>query len=265
MATVTKYPHGTISWMDGQSTDVATDKAFYNAVLGWEIIDIPIGEGQVYTMFKKNGGNVAGLGQMPQAMQQAGVPSNWMAYISVDDVDVITAKAKTLGATVTVEPMDVFDNGRMAVITDPTGGAVAFWQPKTHIGASRINEDGAMVWNEFNTWKAAEAQTFYEQLFGWTFKALDGLDSPYWVFYNNGRANGGLMQMTDDWGDLPPHWINYIHVADLPATIEKIKANAGKIIHGPIDASVGPVAVVAAPSGAVFGVIQSKEVDDWIE
>jgi uncharacterized protein len=265
MAKVTQYPHGTFSWIDAQSTDPARDKAFYQAALGWEYDDLPIGEGMVYTMFKKKGENVAGLGEMQPDMKAAGVPSNWTAYVAVDDVDAVTAKVEGLGGTVVAPVMDVFDNGRMSIITDPSGATLGLWQAKNHIGASLVNEDGALVWNELNTREPDKAMKFFGDLFGWTFDKMEMDNADYWVIQNNGRMNGGMMQMTAEWEGMPPHWMNYLHVDDGAGTAEKIKSNGGNVAFGPIDSDVGKMYVVSAPSGAHFSIIQSSSVDAWVE
>ena len=266
MGKVTKYPHGTFSWIDGQSTDVDADKKFYNAVLGWEYNDIPIGENEYYYMASKNGENVAGFGKMQADMQAAGVPSHWNAYVSVDDVDALTEKAGQLGATVVMPPMDVFDSGRMSVITDPTGANIAFWQANNHIGASLVNEDGALVWNELMTGDVEKAKNFYRDLLGWEYQKMNGME--YWLIKNNERMNGGMMNKPEEMKDMPPVWINYIHVDDIDTALEKVPANGGQVIGEPMDDSEngpGKMALVTAPSGAMFQLIQSTTVDEWVE
>jgi hypothetical protein len=54
-------------------------------------------------------------------------PSGWLAYVLVDDVAAATAKAKSLGATVMREVMEVPNAGSFSIITDPTGNA-GLWQ-----------------------------------------------------------------------------------------------------------------------------------------
>jgi predicted enzyme related to lactoylglutathione lyase len=54
-----------------------------------------------------------------------------MAYVGVDDIKASTKRAKELGAKVAVDVTEVADIGWMSVITDPTGAAIAMWQPKT--------------------------------------------------------------------------------------------------------------------------------------
>ena len=46
----TQYTPGTFSWTDLNTTDQEAAKAFYSALFGWEIEDMPAGEGAVYSM-----------------------------------------------------------------------------------------------------------------------------------------------------------------------------------------------------------------------
>jgi hypothetical protein len=265
MYTVTKYPHGTFSWADLSSTDAAKSKAFYTELMGWTTSDIPIGEGMVYTMFKKDGCDVAAMSQMMPDMQQQGVPSFWSNYVTVDDVDAMAEKVKALGGSVLVEPFDVFDSGRMLVLQDPTGASLSLWQARNHIGAGLVNTVGAMCWNELSTRDAAKAQDFYTKLFGWEF-TKDPAQEFYHYFTNNGRANGGIMQMDERWGDAPPHWMVYFTVADIDQTVAKVPGLGGKV-HVPVTpaGTIGRFSVVGDPTGAVCTFIQLTEPEIWIE
>jgi hypothetical protein len=64
------------------------------------------------------------------------------------------------------------------------------------------------------------------------------------------------MKMTPEWGDLPPHWINYFAVEDCDATVAKARELGGAVKHGPFDSPHGRIAVVSDPYGAFFSVIQ---------
>ncbi|MCL4250156.1 MAG: VOC family protein [Anaerolineae bacterium] len=258
MFKVTKYPHGTFSWADCSSTDSAKSKAFYTALMGWEAEDLPLGENMFYTMLRQDGLNVAGLGPV----MTEGMPSVWTSYVNVDDADAVAAKVKELGGTVIMEPMDVFDSGRMMLLQDPTGAVVGAWQPKNHIGASLVNTPGAMTWNELTTRDLDKAKDFYTKLFGWE-TSVDPA-SGYVTFLNNGRANGGAMQMDANWGEMPPVWSAYFSVADIDATIAKVETNGGKVLMGKTNAGdIGEFAVVADPMGAVCTFIQLKEPQPW--
>jgi predicted enzyme related to lactoylglutathione lyase len=57
-----------------------------------------------------------------------GAPSSWLAYVSVDDINAATEKARKLGATVMREPMEVMGAGWLSIIVDPTGATLGLWQ-----------------------------------------------------------------------------------------------------------------------------------------
>ncbi len=258
MFNVTKYPHGTFSWADCSSTDPAQSKAFYTAVMGWEAEDMPLGEGMSYTMFTQDGLNVAGLGPV----MTEGMPSAWSSYVNVDSADDIAVKVKELGGTLLMEPMDVFDSGRMMMFQDPTGAVLGVWQPYNHIGSGLVNTPGALTWNELTTRDSEKAKDFYTKLFGWELRVDE--PSGYVMFANKGRVNGGVMQLDEKWGDAPPVWSAYFSVADIDDTIAKVEPNGGKVVMGKTDAEgVGEFAIIADPTGAVCTLIQLIEPEPW--
>ena len=102
--------------------------------------------------------------QQPEA-RAVGAPPHWTSYISVEDADATAARAGELGgAAVFREPFDVLDAGRVAAIRDPTGAIVSLWQPRSRIGATLVNDVGALCWNELSTPDPEAAAKFYEPL-----------------------------------------------------------------------------------------------------
>lgn len=262
MFEVSKYPHGTFSWADINTSDQAAGKAFYQGLFGWEAEDLPTGrEGVTYTMFYQEGKTVAGLGPMDPEEVAQGMPPRWNNYVTVNDIEATAAQVSDLGGTLLMEPFDVLDSGRMAAVLDPTGAVFMLWEARNHIGAELVNCPGAMTWNELATRDVSAAQAFYEGLFGWEFE-VDGND--YHSFRNNGRWNGGMMQMTEEWSDLPPHWMVYFSVADIDDAVAKVGALGGRV-HVPVTEieGTGRFAVVADPQGAVFTIIQSDAPQPW--
>ena len=55
-------------------------------------------------------------------MVPAEVPSYWMVYFNVDDVDASHRTALDAGARELVPPID-FPGGRMSIVSDPEGAA----------------------------------------------------------------------------------------------------------------------------------------------
>ena len=105
--------------------DLPKARQFYAGLFGWDLQDMPMpGGGGTYTMI--NVGEGTGGGMTEEASKEAA--PHWLAYVGVDDVRAKTAQAKTLGATVLQDVLQVGDFGVMSIIRDPTGATLALWQ-----------------------------------------------------------------------------------------------------------------------------------------
>jgi uncharacterized protein len=182
-------------------------------------------------------------------MREAGAPPSWMSYVSVEDADATAGRARELGATLYAEPFDVFDAGRMAVISDPEGAVFALWQPGTQIGAGVVNEPGTLSWNDLATRDPEGAQRFYGELFGWTFDPV----APIYLTIRNGeQMNGGVRVMGRGEEQVPPHWLPYFAVDDLGAAVALANDLGGKALAPPMEVPAGRFAALADPHGAAF-------------
>ncbi len=108
------------------TTDIDKAKSFYQALFAWELKDEEFGPGMTYTMIKVGEGTGGGMMKAPAPDMK----SAWMPYVLVDDIVAATEKAKSLGATVCHDVMEVMDAGTLSIIMDPTGAMIGFWQPK---------------------------------------------------------------------------------------------------------------------------------------
>jgi hypothetical protein len=115
---------GEFSWNELVSNDVAGARKFYTGLFGWQAA--AFAGGGDYTLFKQGDAMVGGL--MP--CSKPGLPSHWLPYVTVPDVDATAAKAKSLGAQIVMNPFDVPTVGRIAVLIDPQGAAIGLFKPK---------------------------------------------------------------------------------------------------------------------------------------
>jgi uncharacterized protein len=251
MPTMTEYDPGTPSWTDLASPDLPASLAFYTALFGWDAHDQGPEAGG-YTMLELKGLPVAGAG--PIMME--GQPSAWTTYISVVDADDTIAKVTKAGGTVFVEPMDVLDVGRMAVFADPTGAALAIWQPKLHKGAGLVNEPGSLVWNELSTRDTAAAAGFYRDVFGWGAEAGQMGEMQYTEWKLGDKTIGGMMSMPEQMpAGAPAFWLTYFATADCDATVASAAKLGATVMAPPMDIPAGRFSVLLDPAGAAFGVI----------
>jgi predicted enzyme related to lactoylglutathione lyase len=254
---ISSHAPGTFSWAELATSDQQAGVAFYCALLGWEFDAQPIGPGETYTMFRQRGLEVAAACSLRADERQNGVPPHWNLYVTVAKVDETVKRAETLGARVLAPAFDVMDAGRMAVLQDPVGAAIALWQPNRHIGARVLNEDGALCWSELATRDVKAAETFYASLFGWTLKHGTG-GMEYTEIVNHGTPQGGILKITPQMGHMPPAWTPYFLVADVDRAAARTRELGGRVYVEPMDLpGVGRFAVLADPQGAVFDVFKS--------
>ena len=113
MAEFTAHTPGTFSWPELATTDQKGAVAFYRALFGWDLNDVPLGPGETYSMFQLKGKEVSAASTLQQEQRQMGVPPHWNSYVTVKNVDESAKKAQSLGGKLLMPPFDVMDAGRM--------------------------------------------------------------------------------------------------------------------------------------------------------
>lgn len=245
---MTSYRAGTPSWIDLMPTDAEAARSFYGDLFGWEF-DIGPEETGHYAMATVRGKTVAGIGGHPAP----GAPVAWTTYFDTGDADAAAATIAEAGGTVVLAPMDVMDNGRLAVALDPGGAVFGLWQAGTHLGAQIVNEPVSLVWSELNSPDLDAAVAFYAKVFGYEVKQEgDGEQWDYRTFSVAGTELplGGMMPLPAP--DVPPHWGVYFAVADPDAALAKATELGGTVLREATDSPYGRSGVIQDPQGAVF-------------
>ena len=244
------YEQGTFSWTDLSTPGAEASKEFYGGLFDWEFQDNPIPEGGVYFMARLGGRAAAAMFETTERHPA------WASYVTVDDADSITARARELGATVLAEPFDVMDAGRMATLQDPTGAVFCVWQPGRSIGAEVVNGPGALSLNQLNTSDPEAAQRFYTELFGWRFEQVSETP-PYWGVYRGERTNAGMMPLPPG-APAPSHWLAYFGIDDIDAAADQIGSTGGTVMVPPQEVPGGRILVAQDPQGAVFALFAGR-------
>jgi predicted enzyme related to lactoylglutathione lyase len=116
-------PLASFSWHELATTDHEAAFAFYSNLFGWDAITrMDMGPLGIYLIFGQNGAQKGGIYIKPP---DAPGPAHWLAYLRVPDVDVSAKEAQAVGAKLCQGPMEVPDGSRIAVLTDPSGAAIA--------------------------------------------------------------------------------------------------------------------------------------------
>jgi predicted enzyme related to lactoylglutathione lyase len=266
------YIPGVPCWVDTSQPDPEAALPFYRGLFGWDFEDVmPEGSPMRYFVGRIRGGDSAAVGSTPEGAPPMAM---WNTYIWVDNADETAAKVTGAGGRVLMEPFDVLDAGRMAVLSDPEGAVFCVWQPKTHKGAGIVNEHGSLNFNGLATRDPDGARAFYGAVFGWSTLPLPA--GPMWTLPGYGdhleeKSPGLREQMVQmgapdgfidvvaainpiaaDDSETPASWSVVFAVDDADATAAKARELGGEVITGPLDAPWTRMAVIRDPQGATF-------------
>ena len=117
---------GKIGWVDLTVPDAEAVRAFYGSVVGWRSEGIDMGGYQDFCMAGGEGEPVAGVCHARGV--NAGLPAQWLVYITVADLDQSLARCSELGGEVLRPARGLGGQGRYAVIRDPAGAVCALFQ-----------------------------------------------------------------------------------------------------------------------------------------
>jgi predicted enzyme related to lactoylglutathione lyase len=248
---------GLFCWHELGTRDAAGAKKFYGELLGWNMSDQPMGDMGTYTLLRLGETDVGGLYEMAGPMFE-NVPPHWLGYVRVTSADDTANRCEKLGGAIVMAPMDVPDVGRVAVLKEPTGAHFAIFQPGSHRGDSfEPNAVGGFCWDELITRDTEAAGNFFTSLFGWSTNVQEMGGQQYTMFMQGDVPACGMMQMPEEFGDAPSHFLSYITVDDCDAKLKQAEGLGAKPCGGPMDVEgVGRFAVITDPTGATVSIIK---------
>lgn len=119
---------GTIGWVD-LTVDSADDiRDFYRDVVGFKTIAVDMDGYNDYTMVGPDSMNPV-CGVCHKRGSNQGLPSHWMVYFIVADVDASARLTTERGGKLIVPPKTMGGHGRYCVVEDPAGAVAALFEP----------------------------------------------------------------------------------------------------------------------------------------
>lgn len=126
MSDAPKPAVGTIGWKDLTVTNAEGVRDFYMGVAGWTAEPIDMGGYDDYVMMPPGGGDPIG-GICHKRGGNADIPSQWLLYIVVADLEAALQRVRELGGEVLREPKGA-GGGRFCVVKDPAGAVCGLYQ-----------------------------------------------------------------------------------------------------------------------------------------
>jgi predicted enzyme related to lactoylglutathione lyase len=256
---ISSWPAGTPVWVDLGVDDLAAAKSFYSDLFGWEYLSGGEDSGD-YLLAQIDGRAVAGVGPK----QDPAMPTVWTTFLASDDVDVTSKKVTAAGGQLLAPPFDVMDSGRMAMAADSVGAVFGVWQAGTHIGAERVNEHGALCWNELHTRDYATARSFYSEVFDVSYQDVTEDDFVYSTIKRplDGREVGGIHHDTELAENVPNYWLAWFASDDVEATATQAVKLGSTLLMPVTESPLGRMAIVQGPQGEVFGIIDAPRTSE---
>ncbi|MDN3025395.1 VOC family protein [Streptomyces sp. S.PB5] len=253
----TRYVTGAPNWIDLGTPDIDGAASFYGALFGWTFRPGPPEAGG-YGFFQLDGRTAAGG---MQTTPEQGPPS-WTVYFQTPDADATAKAAEQAHGAVLVQPMDVMDQGRMAILADKAGVPFGIWQPGRNKGLDVVNDPGSLCWLELYTADQPMAAFFYNAVLGLETSGYDFPGGTYTTLNPAGGTEdsffGGVIPLADAPEETDAYWLPYFEVTDTEAVVSRAAELGGTVRMPSTDIEgVGSVARLSDPYGARFAVIKS--------
>jgi predicted enzyme related to lactoylglutathione lyase len=232
-----RYTHGTIGWTELFVGDVARQRDFYAALLGWRF--------DAQQRARDDSGRlVAALRPRHDRLR------GWIPGIAVEDVGAV--QRAVIAASGKVH--------RDGALADPLGGRFLIWDGRFFDGAHGLNATGGLAWNEVWTADAPATIAFYRRVLGWNLRQQPGRDgAPYTMVAGRDRpgwTHAGICPLPPS--DAAARWISYFAVARCDESVD-VAHGLGAAITQPAThvPGVGWIATAVDREGAAFGLLQS--------
>jgi predicted enzyme related to lactoylglutathione lyase len=127
---------GTVNWVELNTRDPETGKAFYEPVFGWTFEDGEFEGVGTYTSIRVEEDDAFGGVLDITDRVPAEVPAHWLVYFTVEDAEATVAAAREAGGEVPLDPTVISEVGTIAVIKDPFGAIFGILDPDPEASAS---------------------------------------------------------------------------------------------------------------------------------
>lgn len=243
-------------WCDLSTFDLPQAGRFYRNLFDWDQMSNgpdPSGDYEFFNVGRKPS---AGIFAMPQFLQEIGMPSFWMSYVRVANLDDSLALAIKLGAKCEIKPTPFDASSRYALIRDPAGAGFTLYEGPDLQGRDIFGSHGRMVWNELHVPDLAQIADFYRKLFDWDIKRAPTHDTRYTVHSTSGSPVASIQELDESAKGPKNYWAVFFFVDDLDMIVRNAVATGGSAVYFS-DADSGSFALLTDDQGAAFCVTDS--------
>ena len=157
------------------------------------------------------------------------MPSFWMSYIHVADLDKVVAKAKRHDdVIVEVEPQTFNKSSRIALVRDPSGAGFTLYEGPDISPSS--GEIGTVKQRFHHVHDLEVIKPFYTDLFGWEFRKCTEAPWPcYEIFHKDGTCVGIVEEVPQNIRGKFRYWMPCFAVHSMSDTLARLTAIKGEV------------------------------------
>ncbi len=243
------YTNHRFCWHGVISTDTATTTPFYGTVLGWDVQTVPMG-GEDMTLFAATDGKGRAHTRSPMGEE----PSHWSSYFRVEDVDASAQAAAKNGGSILVPPTDIAP-GRFSTVASPSGATFNLFHEADPESANPEGVEGGIHWVELHSTDLKADLAWLKACFGISSQIMEMPAGPYHVLMSGETTVGGAMAQMH--AGAPSMWLPWVQIDAVDEAVDRAAAAGGNVVAPLWEVDgVGRLAIVADPTGGVFGVIR---------
>ncbi|MEM6497671.1 MAG: VOC family protein [Pseudomonadota bacterium] len=209
-------------WTDLSTFDLQKACADYADLFSWTYQDDPS-----YSFAFVGEAEVAALFPMPKRLIDINMPSFWMSYIQVGQLDIVVRQAEThKGVIVEVAPEDFGEDARIALVRDPSGAGFTLYEGPDLAPTSQ--QIGAVTARYHHVDDIRKIEPFYRDVFGWEFVSSKQKPwSVFDIFHRDGSILGQVEEVPETIRGTFRYWMPGFLVGSVEATVSLLKAQGG--------------------------------------
>ncbi|WP_242648990.1 VOC family protein [Cognatiyoonia sediminum] len=244
--------YGHFVWTDLSTYDMAAARSDYSKIFGWSFSG-----DAAYDFALVGDDTAAAIFPMPDFLAKIDMPSFWMSYVHVADLDASVEKARGHSdVIIEVEPQSFGDDARVALVRDPSGAGFTLYEGPE---ITAVSGAGSVVdrYHHVSDFKLVSA--FYEDMFGWTTLETTGSDWPvYELVHPDGKVIAHIEEVPSSIRGKFSYWMPCFSVASSDHSLAQITSTEGTIFS-----AIGQGRVmVADQQGAHFLIREDASEDE---
>ena len=231
-------------YADLSTYDLKITKKFYSNVFGWRYYN----SGEDYWIAFAGRKEATGLYETPKKFQEMNMPSFWMSYIQVNNVEETVQLARELGGIIELVDLEA-SIGKIALIRDPLGAGFTIYEGDM-LNVRTPDTPNTLVWNELFVSDVSKVKTFYETIFHWTIVPSE--TDRYSILDTEGTEISAINEVSNSLKGKYEYWSVFFAVKDIAKTKAKVLKNGGSLVYEDSYSTV-----LADSFGAFFHVINT--------